>query len=367
MQQKQIQRQSDKDIAKAIGIYLVVTGHLLNEQAVLGHALIYMVHMPLFFWISGYFLYGSVQRHSLSENVRGKVRTLLIPFLVWSGVALAANLAMAVLKGGLTAQTVFQNFFEIYLQARSMWFLLILFLAQMMLLTVHQLLKEKKMAAELSVMAVLWVLISICLPDTLLSMDKLKWMLPYLMLGYWMGSPQSQEKIKIPALAFHRHRAVWTAGCSAVYLLAVTLLHGSYSMNGYLSKTWRSVYDAAPYAFYFAVSLCGIAGLMGISQLLSETGAGMAAAKAGRCSMDIYVIHMFFIKFITFVPGYARKSDLAYNLGYVPFYALVVVMIVYLMAAVIFRKIGLYRMVMGLPENKTDKAEKSADREGKAV
>ena len=42
-------------------------------------------------------------------------------------------------------------------------------------------------------------------------------------------------------------------------------------------------------------------------------------------------------------------------------------MIVYLMAAVIFRKIGLYRMVMGLPENKTDKAEKSADREGKAV
>ena len=48
MQQKQIQRQSDKDIAKAIGIYLVVTGHLLNEQAVLGHALIYMVHMPLF-------------------------------------------------------------------------------------------------------------------------------------------------------------------------------------------------------------------------------------------------------------------------------------------------------------------------------
>ena len=363
---QQIQRQSDKDIAKAIGIYLVVTGHLLNEQAVLGHALIYMVHMPLFFWISGYFLYGSVQRHKFSENVRSKVRTLLIPFLVWSGVALAANLAMAVLKGGLNAQTVFQNFFEIYLQARSMWFLLILFLAQMMLLIVHHLLKEKKMAAELSVMAVLWVLISICLPDTLLSMDKLKWMLPYLVLGYWMGSLESVQagasktelagKLSRAQAALCRHGGVWTAGCAAVYLLTVALLHGSYSMNGYLSKTWRSVYDAAPYAFYFAVSLCGIAGLMGISQLLSGTGAGTAAAKLGRCSMDIYVIHMFFIKFITFVPGYARKSDLAYNLGYVPFYALIVVIIVYLMATVIFRRIGLYRMVMGLSEKKVNQA-----------
>ena len=45
-------RQNGKDIAKAIGIYLVITGHLLSAQAQAGHALIYLVHMPLFFWIS---------------------------------------------------------------------------------------------------------------------------------------------------------------------------------------------------------------------------------------------------------------------------------------------------------------------------
>lgn len=88
-------RQNGKDIAKAIGIYLVITGHLLSAQAQAGHALIYLVHMPLFFWISGYFLYGSVKKHSIAENVRNKADTLLIPFLVWSGVALLANLAVS--------------------------------------------------------------------------------------------------------------------------------------------------------------------------------------------------------------------------------------------------------------------------------
>ena len=119
-------RQNGKDIAKAIGIYLVITGHLLSAQAQAGHALIYLVHMPLFFWISGYFLYGSVKKHSIAENVRNKVDTLLIPFLVWSGVALLANLAVSFLNGSLGLQVICSGFYEVYIQARSMWFLLLL-------------------------------------------------------------------------------------------------------------------------------------------------------------------------------------------------------------------------------------------------
>ena len=48
-QEENKNRQNGKDIAKAIGIYLVVMGHLLSAQAQAGHALIYLVHMPLFF------------------------------------------------------------------------------------------------------------------------------------------------------------------------------------------------------------------------------------------------------------------------------------------------------------------------------
>ncbi len=43
------------DIAKGIGIILVVTGHLLPVAAGL-HVLIYSFHMPLFFFLSGFFL-----------------------------------------------------------------------------------------------------------------------------------------------------------------------------------------------------------------------------------------------------------------------------------------------------------------------
>ena len=88
-------------------------------------------------------------------------------------------------------------------------------------------------------------------------------------------------------------------------------------------------------------------GLMRLSEGLSGSRIGNVLAGAGRYSMDIYVIHMFFIKFVTYVPAYAQKSAIAYNCGFVPFYALGVVGVVYLMAAFLLRRIGLYCKMMG--------------------
>ncbi len=51
-----MERKIDFDIAKGLGAYLVVLGHV--QQAVAGQCstLITLCHMPLFFWISGYFM-----------------------------------------------------------------------------------------------------------------------------------------------------------------------------------------------------------------------------------------------------------------------------------------------------------------------
>ncbi|MBO1510303.1 acyltransferase family protein [Metabacillus bambusae] len=61
------------DIAKGIGIVLVVLGHSVPQIA----PYIYWFHMPLFFFISGYF-------HKQEENfVSKKVVSLLIPYIVY--------------------------------------------------------------------------------------------------------------------------------------------------------------------------------------------------------------------------------------------------------------------------------------------
>lgn len=85
------------DYAKGIGIILVVYGHVLRgiNDANLGlgrglfqfsDTLLYSFHMPLFFLLSGLFAERWVQRYSFVKGIREKVRSLLVPYLIWSAV-----------------------------------------------------------------------------------------------------------------------------------------------------------------------------------------------------------------------------------------------------------------------------------------
>jgi len=73
-------RNSSLDIAKGIGIILVVIGHL-HEAPLLLVKFIYSFHMPLFFILSGY-IYNITKYSSLSlyEYIRSKWGNLIIPY-----------------------------------------------------------------------------------------------------------------------------------------------------------------------------------------------------------------------------------------------------------------------------------------------
>lgn len=64
------------DIAKGIGILLVLIGHISQNQYI--SSFIYGFHMPLFFIISGY-LYKNKENY-----IKNKIKTILIPYLFFS-------------------------------------------------------------------------------------------------------------------------------------------------------------------------------------------------------------------------------------------------------------------------------------------
>lgn len=67
------------DIAKGIGILLVLLGHLLPNESVLKSA-IYSFHMPLFF-----VTYGIVMKqYSFKEIIKRRTQTILIPYVLWA-------------------------------------------------------------------------------------------------------------------------------------------------------------------------------------------------------------------------------------------------------------------------------------------
>ena len=71
------------DIAKAIGIILIVIGHIQSNENFTHF--IYSFHVPIFFIISGY-LYKKTEK--LSEYVKKKAKTILIPYFIFGAISL---------------------------------------------------------------------------------------------------------------------------------------------------------------------------------------------------------------------------------------------------------------------------------------
>lgn len=83
------------DYAKAIGIILVVYGHVARgvfnaglpmeeDSYLLVDSIIYSFHMPLFFFLSGLFFYDSLMKRGTTGLIVNKVDTVVYPFILWS-------------------------------------------------------------------------------------------------------------------------------------------------------------------------------------------------------------------------------------------------------------------------------------------
>ena len=91
---KEAQRINWIDWAKAIGIYLVVTGHAHHNHADVV-PMIFMIHMPLFFVVSGYlFKTDKSLREITARNIKG----LVIPYFLYNIITSIYWLAIGGLK-----------------------------------------------------------------------------------------------------------------------------------------------------------------------------------------------------------------------------------------------------------------------------
>lgn len=116
------------DIAKGIGIILVVLGHNVNTGSSLFNY-IYFFHMPLFFFLSGY-LFKSEKYPNVRKFVVDKFKKLLIPYLVFGIVSimffLIKNSSSNCIKELVLSMRTRLPFNE------PIWFLTSLFLVELM-------------------------------------------------------------------------------------------------------------------------------------------------------------------------------------------------------------------------------------------
>jgi len=125
------------DYAKAIGIILVVYGHVargvfnaglpMEESSyLLVDSIIYSFHMPLFFFLSGLFFYDSLMKRGKTGLIINKVDTVVYPFIVWS---LLQGLIEVVLSNYTNGEVTLGQVFSLLWSPRAQfWFLYALFL-----------------------------------------------------------------------------------------------------------------------------------------------------------------------------------------------------------------------------------------------
>ncbi len=94
-----LKRYETIDIAKGFAIILVVIGHFRSEYMPRGYDImvdvIYMFHMPLFMFVSG-FLYQATRRAiSYRKFISGKFRRLMVPYFTVSVLVILLKLFMA--------------------------------------------------------------------------------------------------------------------------------------------------------------------------------------------------------------------------------------------------------------------------------
>lgn len=176
------QRNKGFDIAKGIAIYMVVLGHLLEQIGGQDIIVISFSHMPVFFFISGYFMRSGVERYTKQMFIKRKVITLLFPYFVWSLISFLANVSVDIFNG----HRVSKEFVEIFIHARSCWFLVALFMSMMLFVASIKIAESIKISPYI-VALIIWMFTSIIVPGDILSFYKSKWLFPFLLAGYGLA------------------------------------------------------------------------------------------------------------------------------------------------------------------------------------
>ena len=145
------------DIAKGIGILLVIVGHIDNLPAVIKNS-IYSFHMPLFFIISGLFF----REDSIKQAVKRMFSSLIIPYLV---VGCILRIGKMIINYINDITFDIEDLFSIIgvcwkfngniVSVGAIWFLVVLFLSKLFLLIA---LKYKNGVACLIVIATLSII-----------------------------------------------------------------------------------------------------------------------------------------------------------------------------------------------------------------
>jgi fucose 4-O-acetylase-like acetyltransferase len=273
------------DIAKGLGIVLVIIGHTGSSSSSLT-TYIFSFHMPLFFFISGYLF--SVGKYDFKSYFYKKLKTLLIPYFVfafltyifWAAVGRKfgadSELDIQLLKPLLGI--FYSNGNDNWLIFNTpLWFLTCLFLVEIGFYMITRYVHKQRY--------ILLVLIMISIAGYLDSL--------YLPFRFPWGFD-----VALSALAFYGYGhlikqnmqilRIFKGGIVRA-LLSIAFLIVGYFVSEANGKVDMNLNQYGNYIFFYMAALSGIAAVILISQFINKMG---VIRFIGQNTLVIMLVHM---------------------------------------------------------------------------
>jgi fucose 4-O-acetylase-like acetyltransferase len=259
------------DVAKGLGIVLVVYGHVMRGLIAGGIAgvpwvkvadfFLYLFHMPLFFLLAGLTAGGSLRKGG-GTFVKDKLWTIAYPYFLWSLIQGGIQIALGgAINDPLTPVEL--PMFVLFDPIGQFWFLYALFFCHLGLLLLH------RQRAALLVLAALSSVVALTLPD---PDDILRRTL--LHFGFYAAGVLISARVlrapSQPSITFTL--LLWTLFFAAGYAASL-------------------VTDIPMSAAGLPASVLGIAGIIAVAKRMSGPLAKFFGW-LGRMSMTIYILHI---------------------------------------------------------------------------
>lgn len=276
------------DTLKGVAIILVVYRHVIiglqrkelyvPEGLATANLLFYSFRMPLFFLLSGLFLYRSLKKRKASSLFESKFATLIYPYLVWTIIQI--TLQILVSDSAVTnSNRGWKDYLYILYQPRELdqfWYLPALFNATIVYLLLHSVLKLNKTIHILLAIGIYFS--SFAFKDISMICD---WMLfyPFLLLGALLSdfffNENNTARIKKPWLFF----------AAIPFFILTQYLYLQHDEHYYTDTV-------AGKLLFIPISLTGSAMMLLLSFRLEQFSISKAFRVIGFHSLYIYVMHV---------------------------------------------------------------------------
>lgn len=246
------------DIAKGIGIILVIAGHCFY----LGYSYpLYAFHMPLFFFLSG--LLFKDKKEGFGDFFKSKTKSLMRPWLIILCISFLVCLAIPQWRNMITLKVVLSDLYTAntnVFQNSSLWYLVCFFFMSLIFFFVNKIKKTRISAVALIIFAIGLLWIRELLDLTNLPFHRLPFKIDsaliamcFFILTYWGKGTFTK---------------IIAANYSLLFLLFVVILSAALCvLNG--SANINSLSFGRIKLLYYPIALLGISSVILVSRLIS--------------------------------------------------------------------------------------------------